>query len=283
MLKFIARSLLAVATLVLLIVFGVRSCANHEYPRPSEAFYVSDYAEMLSPTVENFLISESEYLYETTKETPDVGGMQIVFATFELETESELGSYDKRDLFSEWKIGKNEMGVLVILYFVPQETLDDTDYYGLTEIQVEIGDVVAEYMATISFSTMLSDTVERYLPSGTPTYSYDYDLELGVATFMNAILNVAYGDIYEDPDNVVSHDDFVYWYQEEYFPTADVTTAKNTTSPMNVFLYFFSAFGSVTDKVLFGAFALVFALAGSLAVKGAGGFSSGAGLFRHRR
>ncbi|MFA5235345.1 MAG: hypothetical protein WC399_00615 [Bacilli bacterium] len=283
MLKFVARSILAVATLVMLIIFGVRSCASHEYPRPSEAFYVSDYADMLGPSVENFLISESEYLFESTKDVPDVGGIQIVYTTFLLESEAELGAYDKVDLFNEWKIGKNEMGILVIMFFVPLETVDETEYYSLTDIQVANGDVMAEYMGTISLEIIVKDTFEHYLPTGTPTYPYDYDLALGVATSMNALLNIAYGDVYDDPDNVVSQDNFVYWYEEEYLPTADVSSPKDTTNSMNVFLYFFSAFGSVTDKLLFGAFALAFALAGAMTVKGAGGTSSGAGLFWHRR
>jgi uncharacterized protein len=161
-----------------LIVFGVRSCASHEYPRPSEAFYVSDYADMLGPSVENFLISESEYLYESTKDIPDVGGTQIVFTTFELGSEAELGAYDKVDLFNEWQIGKNQMGVLVILYFVPVDTIDETEYLSLTEVQIATGDQMAEFVATTSLRLMVIDSIERHLPSGTPTYSYDYDLAL---------------------------------------------------------------------------------------------------------
>jgi hypothetical protein len=281
MLRFAIRSILAIASLVFFIIFGVRSCANYEYPRPSEAFYVSDFADMLGPTLENFLIGESELLYERYKDVDDIGGMQIVFATFELEAEADLGTYNKIHLFNEWEIGSNGMGVLVALFFTPIDPIDE-GYYSLTEIQIETGNTIAEYMASIRLSQMLEHTLEAHLPDDQPTYSYDYDLALGVASFMNELLNVAYGDIYQDPDNVVPQLEFEAWY-EDYFDSYTGTTSFDTTDSMSLLSYFFSSMGSSVDKILFSTFLVAFSLASGVAIKGAGGFSAGAGLFRHRR
>ncbi len=279
--RFIIRAILAVASLVFFIIFGVRSCTGYEYPRPSAEFYVSDFADMFGPRLENFLIGESEFVYEEYKDEPEVGGMQIVFATFALENEAELGSFDKVDLFNEWEIGANGMGVLVALFFTPLDVPEE-GMFSLTEIQIATGDKVAEYMASIAFSQMLERTIETHLPTGTPTYSYDYDLGLGVASFMNELLNVAYGDIYESPTNVVPQEEFEIWY-DDYFESYTGDATFDTSTSMSLFTYFFSAFGSPIDKILFGAFALAFTLASGVAIKGAGGFSTGAGLFRHRR
>jgi len=281
MLKFIMRAILALSSLVFLIIFGVRSCASYEYPRPSEAFYVSDYADMFGPRLENFLIGEAEALYDTYKDEPDIGGMQIVFATFELENESQLGEYNKTALFNEWQIGKNGMGVLVILFFTPLDPISEGNY-SLTEIQVETGSEVAEYLATIGLSQLLRQTIEFHFPEEQATSSYDYDLGLGVASFMNELLNVAYGDIYGDTDNVVAQEEFEIWY-EQYFDNYSGSASFNTTSPMSLFTYFFSSFGSIFDKLLFGTFIFAFSLMSGTLIKGAGGSSLGAGIFRHRR
>lgn len=236
---------------------------------------------MFGPTLENFLIGESEALYETYKDEPEVGGVQIVFATFALESESQLGTYNKTKLFNEWQIGKNGMGVLVALFFTPLAPYEDGNF-SLTEIQVETGNIFAEYLATIGLSGLLEATIEHHLPDGQATYSYDYDLALGVASFMNELLNVAYGDIYGNAEYVVPQAEFEPWY-EEYFDNYSGTTSFNTSSSMSIFTYFFSSFGNVFDKLLFGTFIVAFTLMSGTAIKGGGGWSSGAGIFRHRR
>lgn len=279
--KFLLRAALAIGTLVFLIIFGLRSCTSHGYPRPSEAFYVSDFADMFGPRLENFLIGESEDLYQRYKDEPEIGGMQIVFATFTLESEAELGNYDKTALFNEWQIGKNGMGILVALFFTPLDVQDD-DLYSLTDIQVETGNKVAEYLATLGLSRLLDATIDHHLPHGTATYSYDYDLGMGVASFMNELLNVAYGDIYGNAGLVVPQEEFEIWY-EEYFDNYSGSTSFNTSSSMTIFSYFFSSYGSVFDKLLFGTFIVAFSLFSGTIIKGAGGSSFGAGIFRHRR
>ena len=279
MFKFIIRSALAIGSLVFLIIFGVRSCASYEYPRPSEAFYVSDFADMLGPTLENFLISESEYLYEEYKDVPEVGGMQIVQTTFLLENDGELANYNKDHLFNEWKIGKNGMGILIIYYFVPHDGAESE--YDLTEIQIATGNKFGEYVGTIGLLNMVRDTIDVHFPSGSVAIPYDYDLAMGIASLTNEILNVAYGDIYGAPENVIPRAEFEIQY-EEYFDNYTGTTSFNTSSSMNLFLYFFSGFGSSLDKILFASFAFTFALASGVAIKGGGGSSFGLGLFRHR-
>ncbi len=281
MIKFIIRSLLALGALVFLVIFGVRSCSGAEYPRPSEAFYVSDFADMFGPRLENFLISESEDLYETYKDEPEIGGIQIVVTTVMIESEDELGNYDKNAWFNEWQVGKKGMGVLVILYFLPLEPFDAGNY-SLTEVQIETGDKIAEYMGTIRLYQMLEATIQHHVPDGTPVISYDYDLGMGVATLMNELLNVAYGEIYDKPEYVMPQAEFEIWY-EDYFDNSIGGSFYNTSSSISVFNYFFSSYGSIVDKLLFGTFIFAFTLASGVAIKGGGGSSLGAGIFRHRR
>jgi len=280
MFKFLVRAILAVASLVFLIIFGLRSCGNYAYPRPTEAFYVNDFADMLGPSLENFLIDESQTLYENYEDEPEIGGTQIVFATFALADEGELGSYDKDKIYNEWQIGKNDMGMLVILYFVPVTGVEGE--YSLTEYQISTGDKLAEYVGTIDLLNIARNTIDHHFPSGSVAIPYDYDLALGVASFMNEILNVAYGEVYGNPAGVIPQAEFEADY-EEYFETYDGPASFSTTDSVSMFTYLFSGFGSSLDKILFGAFLFTFALASGVAVKGGGGFSSGYGLFRHRR
>jgi len=281
MLKLISRAIVLVGCFVLLIIFGIRSCGSHVYPRPSSAYYVSDFAEVLDPATENFIISTADTLYEDTKNIDEIGGTQIVFATFLVENNAEIANYDKNTLFREWEIGKNDMGVLVIFFFT-KTVIDDLDYYDLKQMQVETGYHMTPYLTDIELNTIYSDTLNYYLPAGTLTYPYDEALDMGVGSMMNELLNVAYGEIYLQPDNVVPQSEFDPWYQD-YILDYSGSTSTGANSPMDVFTFFFAGFGSLSDKILFGVFGMLFMLAGGFSfAKGGGGSSGGGGLFKRR-
>ena len=97
---------------LLLILFG---CKKDEYPRPTNQYYVNDYANILYQATRSSITREGERLYRVTQDEND-GGAQLVVATFVVENLSEIANYNKTDIYRQWKIGDNDMGVLVLLF-----------------------------------------------------------------------------------------------------------------------------------------------------------------------
>jgi len=279
------KSLLFIAIIgffAAIVAFGIRSFASNRYPYPSEAYYLNDFAEVFSSTTENFLIGEAESLHETTKDIEDVGGAQIVFATYLLEEGEDLSDYDKNIMFEEWKIGQNNMGLLAVFFFsrISDETIG---CYDLVEFQIEASDEMMIYLPVTTQLNIYNRTLGYYLPKGTPTNPYDFDLEIGAASMMNEFLNVAYGHIYDMPDEVIPQEEFDPSY-ETHWLSDDSPSRYKANYSLNMLDYFFSPYGTVYDRIIFGCLSALFAVAGGGAgiFKAKGGMSSGGGLFRHR-
>ncbi|KXG74276.1 TPM domain-containing protein [Thermotalea metallivorans] len=87
------------------VVFG-----DVVFPSPTRAFYVGDFAGILSDEVENFVIHTNRN-YEKTEEKP-----QVVVVTVPSLQGLDVESYAVR-LFEQWKIGnqKYDNGVLLLL------------------------------------------------------------------------------------------------------------------------------------------------------------------------
>lgn len=265
-----------------LIVFGIRSFTANEYPYPSEAYYLNDFADVFSPTFENFYVQEAESLYQSSKDIANTGGAQIVFATFLLEEGKTPADYNKTTIFREWKIGQNNMGLLALFFF--EEVNDNTsDNLDLVEFQIEATDKMMIYLTISEQLDIYNRTLNNYLPKGTLTNAYDYNLELGAASLMNEYLNTVYGEVYEMDNQVIPQSEFdadfvEYWWEDES------TSAYSADTSLNMMDYFFSPYGTIYDRVIFGSLSaiLVVATGGAGIFKAKGGWSGGAGLFRHR-
>ena len=113
-------------------LFVLSACQKDEYPRPTDAYYINDFANILYEATRDSIRREGERLYDWTQDETD-GGSQLVIATFEVETLDEVANYDKTDLYRQWRIGDDDMGILVILFFVPFVE-DEIDYLEFLEI-----------------------------------------------------------------------------------------------------------------------------------------------------
>lgn len=265
-----------------LVIFGIRSFSGSEYPAPSEAYYLNDFADVFSPSFENFYVHEAESLYEKSKDIENTGGAQIVFATFLLEEGQTPADYNKTSIFREWQIGKNNMGLLALFFF--EKVNDDaSNNLDLVEFQVEATDKMMIYLTISEQLDIYNATLNYYLPKGTPTNAYDYNLELGSASMMNEYLNTIYGEVYAMDDQVIPQSEFdpdfaSYWWED------DSPSAYRTETSLSMFDYFFSPYGSIYDRVIFGSLSAIFVVVtgGAGIFKAKGGWSGGAGLFRHR-
>lgn len=110
--------------LALLVLFSVsvligcmRVSTITEHSKPTEAFYINDFADALLLSTQWYILSNSEGLYEDSMTADfindDDRGAQVVVVTIL----GQKGSLDTVDLFNEWGVGKNDMGFMMILYF----------------------------------------------------------------------------------------------------------------------------------------------------------------------
>jgi len=236
-------------------------CGADLYPRPTNQYYCNDHAEVLTPATEHLIVAEGENLYEWSEDF-DEGGAQIVFATFLVGSLEDIAEYDKTTLFRKWGIGKNDMGILVIYFFV-----EDAELPVLQEVQIEIGYRMEQYLTPIEAADIVDDTV----------FAED-DLQMGTAFLLNELLNVVYVEAYDDV--VVEFDHEAY---QEYFDSY-VDDEADTTAEMALILYLFSSYTPVWTKILIVVGILIFGGFAGGVVKniGGGGSSGGMGIRRRR-
>jgi len=253
----------------LLIV--ITGCSSDPYPRPTKEYYINDYAHTLMNATRSTIVREGERLFDWTKEEEN-GGAQIVFATFEVQTLSEIADYDKTDLFRQWRIGKNDMGILVVMFFM-ETIVEDVEYLELVETQIEIGYRMEQYL-TPSEAGLIVDTT---------LYNEEWDgfLDMGVAHLLYELLTVVYIEAYGYESFNYDMDlylDYLINYSE---------TPLDDSIPMSLIFYLLSPYSTLWEKIsAVLPFVIVFFLTGSIGFarnKGGGGSSGGMGIFRRRR
>lgn len=111
-------------------------------PEPSEYFYVADYANVLSSSTEENLLSGSEYLDEQC-------GAQIVVATVNFTDGMEISDYAYK-MYNEWEIGdaENNNGLLILL------SIGDDNYY------VTPGKGLEDKLSSGTIQTILDEYME---------------------------------------------------------------------------------------------------------------------------
>ncbi len=257
---------------VLCLTLLFSGCQKDDYPRPTRAFYCNDFANILYGATKEQIILEGEDLYEQTKDLDD-GGAQLVIATFEVAGPEEIAEVDKTELYRSWEIGDNDMGLLVILFFVP-ETIDEIDYLVLEETQVEVGYRMEQYLTPSHLGLIIDETL----------YSEAWDdLDSAVMHMTYALVEAIYEEAYGDTSYV--YDMELFQAYVEINPDGDL---EGEDIPMGFLVYLLSPFSTASDRLgaIIGIVFFVF-LSGTgtmiLRNKGGGGSSGGAGIFRRRR
>jgi len=248
--------------LFLLLLFLLFACQKSLYPKPTSDFYVNDFADALMPYTEKELVAYNRYLYEV------YGEIQIVYVTFSVRSIDEIGQYDKTELFRQWKIGKNDMGVLVLLFF--QETkINDLSTETLVAYAFELGYRIEPYLSP----SFLSQVSEKTLLN--KDHADISDLMVMHLNF--ELLNHLYQTLYnETPIDY----DMELFYQEmmdaPYIPK-DSQSFFTLTALLLLLKQDWMGF------ILIGSFVLLGGGFGFLRFKGGGGSSGGAGIFKRRR
>ncbi|MCK7486888.1 MAG: TPM domain-containing protein [Bacillus subtilis] len=265
------RGVFVLAILIGLVVLGFQSCQKREYPRPSAAYYVNDYADVLSAGVTDSIVFYGENMYESTKGEGD-GRSQIVVATFMVESVEEIANYDRTEIYREWEIGENDMGILVLLFF------EDVAYEGYTfpeirAVQIELGYRMEQYVSIGELGDIVDDILLNY---------DEWDYNLGVMNMYLELLHIVYRDAYE---GVFYEFEYDMVEVAEFLDGYSSTSSSDSTIPMTLLLYLISPNISLDGKIFYGLFALLFLFLGGGIVRnvGGGGSSGGGGIFRRRR
>lgn len=126
------------------------SCQSDPDPsviKQTDAFYINDHAETLMNSTKWTILTDSIELYEDSSEQTykDLGidKTQIVVLTYQ----GNVGDINTTEIFNTWGIGKNNMGLFLVLFYDA-----NLDYL---EMVVEIGTKTSEYLSAFESSNLV--------------------------------------------------------------------------------------------------------------------------------
>ena len=139
-----------VLVLCLFISVFLVSCQLDPNPsviKQTDVFYINDHAGTLMNSTKWTILTYSIELYEDSSEQTykDLGidGAQIVVLTYQ----GNVGDINTTDIFNTWGIGKNNMGLLLVLFYDAE-----LEYH---EMVVEIGTKTSEYLSAFTSSNLV--------------------------------------------------------------------------------------------------------------------------------
>lgn len=158
----LCKKLLALITALTLLFTAVAAATEMDVVEPTAAFYVADYANVLSDETETYIVNMSKRLEELT-------GGEIVVVTMEFLGGKSIEDY-AYNLMNQWSIGSETQnnGVLLLL------SVGEADYFAMAGSGITLA----------LTDTLLGDYLNQYLEPDFVTGNYDS----GVTKFFDAIL-----------------------------------------------------------------------------------------------
>ncbi|MHB1151415.1 MAG: TPM domain-containing protein [Eubacteriales bacterium] len=157
------KHLILIFTVTALFILMTTPVSAVSIPKPTAAFYVNDFADVISTETADYIIEKNDALYAQT-------GAQIVIVTISGLGGESIEKY-ANSMFNEWKIGssENNNGVLFLM------SVADEDYWALQ------GKGLENTLSAGILAGYLDSNVEKYFAAG------DYD---GAALgFFNSVYN----------------------------------------------------------------------------------------------
>lgn len=176
--------------IVFLVAF-LTGCSSPGFYQ-SNAFYINDRAGALLSSTEYLIYTYSKDLDKVDSQTKEyrdqkLNGLQFVVATYL----GEPDSVDTTAVFNKWKIGTNDLGFLILLYFEKSATEEYTfNHLGMTW---EISDTLSSYIPMIRVEQIYQATWNS--PATQQNHPGDYDYWL--ADFYVGVLKEIYLEVYD--------------------------------------------------------------------------------------
>ncbi|MGE4571211.1 MAG: YgcG family protein [Candidatus Izemoplasmatales bacterium] len=258
------KKIIAFAFIIIYGVFFLVSCKNEPYPKPSNAYYVNDYADKFSPYLESKIRLEGERLFDEELDDGNQPGAQIVFATFAVENESDIETYNLSDIYNQWKIGKDDLGILVVYFYVGDK--DKPESLELNLVQIEIGYAMEVYLSPSEAGAILDKTIVA-----------SEDEDTGSAHLLYELLTLVYDEVYDISFN---YDLETYeYYREDYDEYSDYDGLWEW-----ILFVILSPSSSWLEKGILSVLGIIFLGSGGLIIKNVagGGGSGGMGIRRRK-
>lgn len=165
--------------LIALTLISLLAGVAFSLPVPTKAFYVADYANLLSESSEEYIINHGRALNEQTR-------AQIVVATVESLDDNIIEDYSLA-LAREWKIGDSQMnnGILILLALNERK------------VRIEVGYGLEGAINDAKAGRMIDDYAIEYFKKN--------EFEAGLLNLYQAVLEQVYGEYdLEVPEDVKS-------------------------------------------------------------------------------
>ncbi|MFA0814828.1 MAG: YgcG family protein [Anaerofustis sp.] len=155
------KRLLAVMLALVLCVGPLSGVLASDVVKPTDQFYVADYADVIDSATEEYIVNQNEILYEKT-------GAQVVVVTVDFIGGTDIEDY-AYELFNDWGIGSSEKnnGVLILM------VIGEENYWAMQ------GSGIEDVLTSADLGDLLSDYLEPDFASG------DYDA--GAKSIFDAI------------------------------------------------------------------------------------------------
>ncbi len=164
---------------VILVLLGALFCYSKSLnlPEPTNEFYISDLANVLSDETKGYILNQSRALDESTT-------AQVVVATVETLDGASIEEYAV-DLFRNWGIGSKEKNNGLLILLAPNER----------EIRVEVGD---------GLEGKINDSkAGRFIKEYAVPHLKNNDWDNGIHDLYTVILSEVYGEYgMEAPETV---------------------------------------------------------------------------------
>lgn len=266
-----SKASIVVIGLLFVVIFGISGCHSKKYPNPSDSFYVNDYARVLSAEVKDAILYYSKQLYKDSK-NKGYGGTQVVVATFIFDDPTLIDNYRREEIYNQWKIGQNDMGLLMILYY-SNEQFDGYTLPKYEKFEVAIGTGLTQYFNEIDAGSMYDAIFPLYVDEELALLHYYFEA-------LHRIYQEAYPAMFPAFHYQEELDDFIDLFEEELY-TFDRLGITPRSFLNDLFNLSFFAGGELIYILLGGGLLLLGG--GFLKIRGSGGGSGGAGVFRRRK
>jgi uncharacterized protein len=261
------KSIFFPSILAVLLIF-LTACTSGPSPaiKATKEFYINDRPHALLNATRWTILTYSEELYDDSQEQEyvdqDISGTQIVVTTYV----GQVGDFSTTDLFNAWKIGDNDMGILIVLFFSENE-----EEFIYNDMVIEIGSRMSGFLSAFSAEGLATDYFDD--PS-IPDFDYDQRL----INFYFAVQEYVYKNIYSYPsyDFQTRLDN----YENDKYEFFGLLPSDNETEPLPWWAWVLIIVGVLLFGTFPGRFLFPLMFKGMGGNRGGGGRSGGY-WFRH--
>ncbi len=262
--KSLLKPILLIISIALLVFVFIdyRNSRKKTINKPTKEFYINDSINVLLNSTKWYIFLDGkDYFEDTTTDLDnpkDLMGVQIVVGTY---NKAEL--IDSTKIFNTYKIGKNDLGILLLMGY--QEIGEE---YVFDDLLFEIGTKMSTFISAFEMANLIDQHFYNYGSTN------DYDAK--IVNLYYELIELTAVRIYGYNPNWV-YDYFLNsedYYYEQYTITRKLDSDKFTFSPLQV-SFFIVAIVLLLGTSGFNLILLIITNSSGGGARGGGGKSHG--------